>query len=124
MDVPDDGVSDDHSVASHLPERSEAVPGGDLEDRRGGSRRQRPGSLLPLLQGPWFPGAGVKDIWEDHVLGARGLCRETHGVEVVRVLAACCILTPDLWASARDVSMLHKSAIKASNSETMVNVCK
>ncbi len=88
---------------------------------------------------------------------------EKHRVEVVGVLAACCILTPDLWASTRDVSRValrslswacfpssswiyfstassssctecssnmsspelkgrHKSAIKASNSETMVNV--
>ncbi len=45
-------------------------------------------------QGPWCPGAGVKDNLR--VLGARGLCRETHGVEVVGVLAARCILTPDL----------------------------
>ncbi len=115
-------------------------------------------------QGPGIPGAGVKAIWEDHVLGAWGLCRETHGVEVVRVSAACCLLTPDLWASARDVSSIafhflswacfpssswvrlsmassssctecssnvsspalrgkHKSTIKASNNETMVNVC-
>ncbi len=113
-------------------------------------------------QGPGFPGAGVKAIWEDCVPGARGLCRETHGVEVVGVLAARCTLTPDL--SARDVSSIafrflswacfpssswirlstassssctecssnvsspalkgrHKSATKASNSETMVNVC-
>ncbi len=36
-------------------------------------------------QGPWCPGAGVKDVWEDRVLGARGLCRETHRVEVVGV---------------------------------------
>ncbi len=39
-------------------------------------------------QGPWFPGAGVKAICDDRVPGARGLCRETHGVEVVGVLAA------------------------------------
>jgi len=86
------------------------------------------------------------------------------GIEVVGVLAARCILTPDLWASARDVSSVafrflswacfpssswirlstassssctecssnvsspahkgrHKSAIKASSSETMLNVC-
>ncbi len=55
-------------------------------------------------QGPWFPGAGVKAICDDRVPGARGLCRETHGVEVVGVLAARCILTPDLSPSARDVS--------------------
>ncbi len=42
-------------------------------------------------KGPWLPDAGVKDIWEDRVPGARGLCRETHGVEVVGVLAARCI---------------------------------
>ncbi len=42
-------------------------------------------------QGPWFPGAGVKDIWEDRVPGARGLYRETHVVKVVGVLAAHCI---------------------------------
>ncbi len=48
-------------------------------------------------QGSGFPGARVKDIWEDRAPGALGLCRETHGVEVVGVLAARCILTPDLW---------------------------
>ncbi len=115
-------------------------------------------------QGPCFPGAGVKDIWEDRIPGARVLCRETHRVEVVGVLAAHCIYTPDLWVSAQDVSSValcslswacflrsspislftassssctkcslnvsltalkdrSKSAIKASNSETMVNVC-
>ncbi len=52
-------------------------------------------------RGPWCPGVGVKEAWEDCVLG---LCRGTHGVEVVGVLAACCILTPDLRASAQDVS--------------------
>ncbi len=44
-----------------------------------------------LHAAPWFPGNGVKDIWEDLVPGARGLCRETQGVEVVGVLAAYCI---------------------------------
>ncbi len=34
-------------------------------------------------QGLWFHSTGVKDIWEDGVLGAWGLCRETHRVEVV-----------------------------------------
>ncbi len=42
-------------------------------------------------QGLWFLGAGVKDIWEDRVPGARGLYRETHVVKVVGVLAAHCI---------------------------------
>ncbi len=48
------------------------------------------------IQGIRFPDARVKDIGEDRVLGAWGLCRETHGLEVVGVLAARCILTPDL----------------------------
>ncbi len=108
-------------------------------------------------QGLWFPGAGVKAICDDRVPGARGLSREIHGVEVVGVLAARCILTPDFPAllsvssagpvsqaargsvsprppapaapnAASNVSSLahkdrHKSAIKASNSETMLNVC-
>ncbi len=71
--------------------------GGDLEDRRGRIRRPGPGSRLLLLHpGPGFPGVGVKDIWEDRIPGAWGLCRETHGLEVVGVLAARCLLTPDL----------------------------
>ncbi len=108
-DMPDDGVYDDHSIAFSLAEGSEVVPGGDLKGqrrRRGRGPHPGLGSRLPLLvpQGPWCPGARAKDIWEDCILGAQGLCRETHGVEVVGVLAACCILTPDLWAAARDVS--------------------
>ncbi len=78
-------------------------------------------------QCPRCPGAGVKDIWEDCVLGAQGLCRETHGVEVVGVLAARCIHSLDssctecsLNASSPALKGRHKSAIKASNSETMV----
>ncbi len=54
-DVPDDGVSDDHSVTFRLTERSEAVSGGDLEDRRRRRGRcccPRPGSHLPLLLHP------------------------------------------------------------------------
>ena len=35
----------------------------------------------------------MKDIWEDRILGAPGLCRKTHRVEVVGLLAARCILT-------------------------------
>ncbi len=89
--MPDDLVSDDHSITFRLAERSEAVMGGDLEDRRGGRS-----SSAACTQGPGFPSAGVKDIWEDRVPGARGLCREKHEVEVVGVLAAGCILTPDL----------------------------
>ncbi len=68
------------------------VTGGDLKDRRERSRRPGPGSRLPLL--PGFLGVRVKDIWEDRFPGTRGLCRETHGVEVVGVLYF--ILTPDL----------------------------
>ncbi len=92
--MPDDGVSDDHSVTSRLAERSEAATGGDLEDRRGRIRRPVLECVFRCCaQGPEFPGTGVKDIWEDRVPGARGLCRETHGVEVVGVLAVRCILT-------------------------------
>ncbi len=47
-------------------------------------------------QGLWFPGTGVKDIWKDRVPGARGLCRETHGVEVVGVLASVLHTYPGL----------------------------
>ncbi len=65
-----------------------------------------------LLLHPGFPGAGVKDIWEDRVPGARGLCRETYGVEVVGLLAVCSILTPDLWASTRDVSSVALCSLK------------
>ncbi len=150
-------------TASRFVWRRGAVAGGYLEDRR--RRRLEDRVFCYRNQGPSFPGAGVKDIWEDGVPGARGLCRETHGVEVVGVLAARCILTPDLWVSAQDVSSIalyslswacfsssspisfstapsssctecspnvsspafkgiHKSAIKASNNETMVNVCE
>ncbi len=51
-DEPDDGVSDDHSVTFCFVERSEAVAGGDLEDRRrrrGRGHRPGPGSHLSLL---------------------------------------------------------------------------
>ncbi len=115
-------------------------------------------------QGPWFPGARVKDIWEDRVPGAQGLCRETHGVEVVGMLAARHTYL-GLVSVCRDISSIalhslswdcfpssswiyfstasssnctecssnvsspslkgrHKSAIKESNSETMVNECE
>ncbi len=50
--MPDDGVSDNHSVAFRLAKGGEAVPGGDLEDRRwrrGRGPRPRLGSRLPLL---------------------------------------------------------------------------
>ncbi len=67
--------------------------GGNLEDRRGRSRRPGPGSHLPLLHpGSWFS-------WrrsEGHLGRSRPGCRETHGVEVGGVLAVRCILTPDL----------------------------
>ncbi len=52
--MPDDGVSDDHSVAFRLAEGSEVVLGGDLEDRRrrrGRGRRPGPGSRLLLHLG-------------------------------------------------------------------------
>ncbi len=83
----------------------------EISKTGGGGRREDISRLARVFrccctQCPWFPGAGVKAIWEDRVLGARGLCRKTHGVKVVGVLAASCILTPDLWASARDVSSI------------------
>ncbi len=144
--------------AKRFQDEMSKTGGGEVVDRG------LDGVFRCCTQGPGFPGTGVKAIWEDRVPSARGLCRKTHGVEVVGVLAARCILTPDLWASARDVSSIafrflswacfpsslwirlstassssctecssnvsspalkgrHKSAIKASNSETMVNVC-
>ncbi|KAI2667867.1 hypothetical protein H4Q32_004464 [Labeo rohita] len=61
-------------------------------------------------QGPWCPGAGVKDIWEDRVQGARELCREAHGVEVVRVLVSRCILTrEDSRAALRSLSSVCRT---------------
>ncbi len=70
--------------------------GGDLEDRRRQRRkghRPGPGSCLPLLH----PESVVSRHQSERHLGRSGvLCRETHGVEVVGVLAARCILTPDL----------------------------
>ncbi len=51
-DMPDDGVSDDHSVAFRLVEGSEVVPGGDLKGlrwQRGRGPRLGLGSRLPLL---------------------------------------------------------------------------
>ncbi len=53
--MPDDGVSDDHSVMFHLVKGDEAVSGGDLEDRkwrRGRCCSPRSGSRLPLLPHP------------------------------------------------------------------------
>ncbi len=74
-------------------------------------------------QGPWCPGARAKDIWEDCILGAQGLCRETHGVEVVGVLAACCILTLDLWAAARDVSSAALRSLSWACFSTRSRIC-
>ncbi len=83
-----------HSIsqrgAKRLRDEMSKTGGGEVVDR--GLDRV----FCCCTQGPEFPGAGVKDIWEDRVPGARGLCRETHGVEVVGVLAARCILTPVL----------------------------
>ncbi len=140
------------------------VPGGDLEDRRGRGCRPGPGSCLLLLL---HPGSVVSRRRSEGRLGrSRPGCtgpvqRNTQSRGGGSVLAARCILTPDLWASARDVSSTalhslswacfstrsricfstassssctewssnasspalkgrHKSAIKASNSETMV----
>ncbi len=80
-----------------LAERGEAGPDEMSKDRRGEVvARGLDRVFRCCTRGPWFPGAGVKAICDDRVPGARGLCRETHGVEVVGALAARCILTPDL----------------------------
>ncbi len=61
--MPDDGVSDNHSIVSH--QRSEAVAGGNLEEGRGGGCLPRPGSLLPLLN----PGSVISRRWSEEHLG-------------------------------------------------------
>ncbi|KAI2664116.1 Transposon Ty3-I Gag-Pol polyprotein [Labeo rohita] len=43
-------------------------------------------------QGPLCHGTGMKNTWRDRILGARDLCKEAHGVEVVGVLVSHCIL--------------------------------
>ncbi len=68
--MPDNGVSPTITASRSLSQR--------------GTKRLRVKILKTRGAG------GVKDIWEDCVPGARGLCRETHGVEVVGVLAALC----------------------------------
>ncbi len=63
-----DGVSDDHSVAFRLTERSKAVVGGDLEDRRrrrGRGCRPGPRSHLSLLH----PGSVVSQHRSEGHLG-------------------------------------------------------
>ncbi len=65
-------------------------------------------------QGPWFPSAGVKDIWKDCIPGAQGLWRETHGVEVVGVLAARCILACERQPGMFPASLSAPSAGPAS----------
>ncbi len=119
----DDGVSVDHIITFRLTERSEVVSGGDLEDsrrRRGRSCRRGLSHVFRCCctQGPGCPGARVKDIWEDRVLG-----RETHGVEVLGVLAVRCILTPDLWASARDVSSMSLCSLSWACLSTRLRIC-
>lgn len=55
--MPDNGVSNNYSIAFRLAKRGEAVPGGDLENWgwwRGRSPGPRPGSRLPLLKHPGF----------------------------------------------------------------------
>ncbi len=69
--MPDDWVSDDHSVTISLAERGEAVPGWDVEDRGGRSRRPGPGSRLPLLH----PGSVVsRRRSEGHLWRSRPGC--------------------------------------------------
>ncbi len=65
----------------------------EISKTGGGSRRPGPGSRLLLLHpGSWVSRTSGKIVSRVH----GGLCRETHGVEVVGVLVAHCILTPDL----------------------------
>ncbi len=108
-------------------------------------------------QGPWFPDAWVKDIWEDRCPRVHGACAEKHtelrcaysprtcgqsardvSSVALRSLSWACFPS-SLWichstassciecssnASLPALKGRHKSAIKASNSETMVDVCK
>ncbi len=51
-----------------LAERSEAVTGGDLKDRRGEIVDRGLDRIFRCCtQGPGFPSARVKDIWEDRI---------------------------------------------------------
>ncbi len=138
--MPDDGASDDHSAVFHLAERTEVVMGGNLEDRRGRSHRPGPGSRLPLLH----PGSGVfRYRSEGHLGRSRPGCTgpvQRNTWSRGGVLAEHCILTLDSWiflsmassssctecssnVSSPALKGRHKSAIKANNSETMVNIC-
>ncbi len=64
-------IESDHSVTISLAERGEAVPGWDVEDRRGRSRRPGPGSRLPLLH----PGSVVsRRRSEGHLWRSRPRC--------------------------------------------------
>ncbi len=67
--VPDDGVSDDHSAVFRLTKGSKAFAGGDLKDRRrrrGRCCHPRPGSRLSLLQ---HPGSAVSRHRSEGLLG-------------------------------------------------------
>uniref|UniRef100_A0A673HM65 Aryl hydrocarbon receptor 1a n=1 Tax=Sinocyclocheilus rhinocerous TaxID=307959 RepID=A0A673HM65_9TELE len=100
--MPDDGVSDDHSVAFRvLTEGSEAVPGGDLEDRR--RRRGRgphpgPGLRLSLRV---HPGSGVEVVG---VLAAR--------IHNVSLFALACPLQPPSILEIRTKSCFFKTKHK------------
>ncbi len=105
----DDGVSEDHSVASHLAERRGAKGGGGV------IVRGLDCFFRCCTQGPWFLGRSRP--------GCTGPVR--GGGSVGSVLHTY----PGLVGLVGNVSSpalkgRHKSAIKASNSETMVNVCK
>ncbi len=92
--MPDDGVSDDHSVASHLAEMSEAVAGGFLEDWRGGGCRPWPGSLLPLLRDVSGGGTGwhrppSKCTWPRLVSPQQGLQTDHSITSEVQEQSGC-----------------------------------
>ncbi len=53
------------TASCSVSEWSKAVTGGDLDDRRGRSRRPGPGSHLPLLH----PGSSVSRCWSEGHLG-------------------------------------------------------
>ncbi len=128
--MPDDGVSDDHSITFRLAERSEAVSGGDLEDRRrrrGRFCRPRPGSRLPLLL---HPGSVVSRCRSEGHLGrSRPGCtgpvqrntRSRGGGSVSSALYTYPgLVSVSPGCSSPALKGRHKSTIKASNSETMV----
>lgn len=113
VDVTNDGVTDDHSsftwrgVKRFQLEISKTGGRGGEVLVRGLARAFRCWST----HGPWCVPVGVKETWDDRVLGAQALWRERHRVEEVGVIT---LLTTDLWTSAHDVSSAdHRSLSSA-----------